>query len=152
MIENKLGLISYMKAITVNALASDDSKIKTCLHEFKLETSDVDLEMIEIHFPEVFKHLNPEDNSLENAKLRCRRRNLNFVFNRIPGKEEKAEDMPKYSYEKLVLTHVTVSYKENIPTFGLVMQKTIEQSDFYLSNANKILVQFSLEEVLEEKE
>jgi len=146
MIEEKLGIITNVKITTVPSKASDGADIKIPICEFKVESGDVDYDTIEKYFPDIYAHLNVNGrrNVINTCKFDCKMYDLNFEFFRQAKGEEKSEDIKKYLYEKITLDSVTVSYKENIPTFGFVLRKQIEKTDFYLSNAAKINLYFTL--------
>lgn len=145
MIEEKLGIITGTKIITVKGFADDGSEIKIPLCEFKIDTSDIDSDIISEHFPEIKKHLNEEDNSIESVKFSCKRFDLSFSFTHVAIGEEKQSDMVKYEFDHINLTQINLSYKNvNIPTYQFVFEKNIDKNDYYLSNANKVKIRFNL--------
>lgn len=145
MIEEKLGIVSSAKIATIGGECSDGNKVKLPIFEFKLESSDLDKDVIKKYFPDIYEHIKQEKSSLLNAEFDCRMFDLAFNFTRQAKGEDKQRDMLTYQYAKISLVKVKVIFKENIPTYCFTLHKEIEKEDYYISNvASKVNIIFSL--------
>jgi hypothetical protein len=139
MLNSCLGVITSIKTITKKTKDESGEKMIYPFTEFKVETSDVDYEILEKNFKDIHSCIT-SCKILDKATFNFSVPKVKFTF--IRASSEQANE---YEFNGILLDQVSVSMTEGIPTWCFVFIKQVNPEDSLISNLKNININFSVE-------